>query len=288
MSVISRRFADELTEKEAREAFLEEQTRVKLAQQIQTLRVQRNWSQSQLGALMKKPQSNIHRLEDKGVARYTLTTLFELAAAFDTALIVKFASFDEFLRDTNDLGPTALQVRSFSREELEALCLDSDVAPFDWQLPMTQALSLGTAMNSGLAISGGSGLLAPSTQLDLMHGPLMGATSDSLYDLTRYPHHAGTVVSGHLLPNNPAHGSRAYYQVTFPVLDEEKEQLRRALAKSEREKKVLQKELTQARRERDAALKLANVSRYVPAPQSVGDDVPRSYIIDPPTFGSMQ
>lgn len=125
MTVISKKFADELCEKEMREAYLEEQTRTKIAQQIRTLRVQREWSQNTLGRMLGKPQSNIARLEDREIARYTLSTLFELASAFDVGLVAEFVSYEEFLWRTADLSQSSLQVPSFSRDALNALCQDT-------------------------------------------------------------------------------------------------------------------------------------------------------------------
>ncbi len=120
--LISESFADELTDKEARDAYVEAQTRVRVAQQIRTLRQQRDLSQKQLGDMMGKPQGNVARLEDKEVARYTLTSLFELASAFDVALIVEFADFPEFLERTEDLSANNLKRKSFDRDDLNRLC----------------------------------------------------------------------------------------------------------------------------------------------------------------------
>jgi transcriptional regulator with XRE-family HTH domain len=127
MNVISKKFAEELNEKEMRHAYLEEKTRAKLAQQIRALRLQRDWSQGNLGALMHKPQSNIARLEDRDIARYTLTSLFELAAAFDVGLVVEFVPYQEFLTRTQNLSPEALRVDSFSKQALDPLCDDRPV-----------------------------------------------------------------------------------------------------------------------------------------------------------------
>lgn len=121
MSFISKQFADELNEKAMRHAYLDAQTRTKVAQQIRALRIQREWSQAELGLLLGKPQSNVHRLEDRDVARYTLTTLLELAHAYDCGLLVEFAPYEEFLRRTSDLGPEVLQVPSFTQKALEPL-----------------------------------------------------------------------------------------------------------------------------------------------------------------------
>jgi transcriptional regulator with XRE-family HTH domain len=116
--MISRKFADELAEKAMRDAYLEAQTRTKLAQQIRALRVQRGWQQRELGHLMGKPQGNVARLEDREIARYTLTTLFELAAVFDIGFVAKFVTYEDFLRDTDNLNEEALKVRSFNRNAL--------------------------------------------------------------------------------------------------------------------------------------------------------------------------
>lgn len=128
MSVISSKFADELNEKEMRDAYVQAQTRVKLAHQIRSLRTQRKWSQGELGERLGKPQSNVSRLEDADVGKYTLSTLLELASAFDVAVKVEFASYPDFLESTADLSPTALQVKSFDRAALQPLCEVSSAA----------------------------------------------------------------------------------------------------------------------------------------------------------------
>lgn len=126
MNVISRKFADELVNPEMRHAYLEAQTRTKLAHQIRALRQQRGWSQHDLGAMMGKPQSNIARLENPDVARYTLSTLLELAFAFDVGFVAEFMTYEDFLRDTASLDPAKLQVGSFSRDALSALYREPD------------------------------------------------------------------------------------------------------------------------------------------------------------------
>jgi transcriptional regulator with XRE-family HTH domain len=128
MPVISKRFADELNEKEMRDAYLDEKTRTKIALQIRALRSQRGWSQTELGQKMNKPQSNVARLEDRDIARYTLTTLLELASAYDCGLIVEFVPYEQFLRRTNDLSPQKLETSPFSRDALDALCQDTSPA----------------------------------------------------------------------------------------------------------------------------------------------------------------
>jgi len=124
MSVISERFADELDEKEMRGAYVSAQTRTKLANQVRAIRSQRGWSQGDFAKILGKPQSNVSRLESRDYGSFTLSTLFELASAFDCGLVVEFAPYQDFLLRTSDLSPAALQVPEFSRAALEPLCHD--------------------------------------------------------------------------------------------------------------------------------------------------------------------
>jgi transcriptional regulator with XRE-family HTH domain len=122
MSVISKRFADELAEKEMRSAYLSAQTRTKLVNQIRTLRNQRGWSQGDFAKILGKPQSNVSRLENREYGNFSLNTLFELANAFDCGLIVEFTAYEEFLLRTYNLAQSHLVVPSFSRAALDPLC----------------------------------------------------------------------------------------------------------------------------------------------------------------------
>jgi transcriptional regulator with XRE-family HTH domain len=122
MPVISKKFADELAaDKHMRDAYVEETTRTRTAVQIKSIRNDRGWSQAELGQRVGKPQSNVHRLEDVEVARYTLTTLLELASAYDCGLVVDFVPYEEFLRRTEDLSPENFRVPQFDRRRLAPL-----------------------------------------------------------------------------------------------------------------------------------------------------------------------
>lgn len=141
MSVISERFADELDEKEMRDAYLSAQTRTKLANQVRAIRSQRGWSQGDFARTLGKPQSNVSRLESRDYGNFTLSTLFELASAFDCGLLVEFAPYQDFLARTADLSPAALQVEQFSRAALEALCHDP-VVTNDFQVALDPQIFL--------------------------------------------------------------------------------------------------------------------------------------------------
>ena len=130
MSVISKRFADELNDKRMRDAYLSAQTRTRLVNQIRTLRDQRGWSQGEFAARLGKPQSNVSRLENREYGNFNLKTLFELANAFDVGLVVEFVAYDEFLRRTHHLSSTALRVPGFSATALDDLSREPDgIAP---------------------------------------------------------------------------------------------------------------------------------------------------------------
>ena len=125
MSVISEHFAHELAaEKAMREAYLSAQTRTKLTNQIRAMRTQRNWSQGEFAKILKKPQSNVSRIENREYGHFTLKTLFELANVFDCGLVVEFVPYEEFLRRTEDLTSEKLEVRQFNREMLQPLTKD--------------------------------------------------------------------------------------------------------------------------------------------------------------------
>jgi transcriptional regulator with XRE-family HTH domain len=147
MSVISKRFADELDDKEMRDAYLEAQTRGKLAQQIRALRTERNWSQAQLGQVLGKPQSNVARLEDTDVARYTLSTLFELSSAFDVGLVVKFVPYAEFLKDTSDLSHDNLSVEPYTKSSLAPLLRDQQTTVSEYTAIANPQLTLIEGVN---------------------------------------------------------------------------------------------------------------------------------------------
>lgn len=60
-------------------------------------------------------QGTISRLENPDYGKYTLTTLKRLAAAFDVALVVRFAPFGELLTWADELSPEALAVPAYDQ-----------------------------------------------------------------------------------------------------------------------------------------------------------------------------
>jgi len=87
-----------------------------LAFQVRLLREARGWTQEELAHQMGKRQETICQWENPNYGRYTLKTLNELAAAFDVALLVRFAPFSELVDWSISLTPERLAPPSFDDE----------------------------------------------------------------------------------------------------------------------------------------------------------------------------
>jgi transcriptional regulator with XRE-family HTH domain len=84
-----------------------------VAFQIRAMRAKRGWSQEELARRVGMAQERISRLEDANYGRYSLRTLKRLAAAFDVALIVRFAPFSAAVDHLAGLSPDDLYVPPF-------------------------------------------------------------------------------------------------------------------------------------------------------------------------------
>jgi transcriptional regulator with XRE-family HTH domain len=114
------RTIEKLRDKAYRDAYVEAHVNVGIPHQIRALREQegRKWSQGELGERCGKPRNVISRLEDPTYGGYTIRTLLQLASAFDVALLVKFVSYSRFLKEFEDVSPSALEVPSFCDDRL--------------------------------------------------------------------------------------------------------------------------------------------------------------------------
>ena len=108
---------DSLTGKEYREALAIEHVNTTLAIQIRKMRENQQWSQSELADRLGKHQETISQWENRDYGRYSITSLKTLAATFDVALLVKFASFSELVKDMVSLSETRLSPPSFNEEQ---------------------------------------------------------------------------------------------------------------------------------------------------------------------------
>ena len=148
------------TSKKFRDAYVYEHVRNGIPFQTRALRTspERDWTQAELGAAAKKPRNVITRLENPNYGKLTLKTLFEIASAFDVALLIKFVPFSRLLREYEDVSSEALNAKSITDEEevgaLERWAAEEEVEPV--------AARLGES-TSPLRSIGGNANAAPAT-----------------------------------------------------------------------------------------------------------------------------
>jgi hypothetical protein len=113
-------FVRDLSDKEFRDEFVSDQIRTRIALLIRALREQsdRNWSQTELGQKMSKPQNVISRLEDPEYGKMTVQTLLEVAAAFDLPLWIDMPEWNDWLLSIRDVPKTGFKRTSFDAESL--------------------------------------------------------------------------------------------------------------------------------------------------------------------------
>ena len=114
----------ELENPEYRKAFVEGHAKDTIAFQIRQLRKAEGWDQSDLARELGSPklQPMISRYENPDYGRYSITTLLELAAAFDVALVVRFAPFSELVEWDFKSSAKTLSPAPYSRDrQLSAL-----------------------------------------------------------------------------------------------------------------------------------------------------------------------
>jgi transcriptional regulator with XRE-family HTH domain len=92
-----------------RDGYLQAKVRGMIAYQIQALREKTGLNQTDFAEKIGKTQSVVSRLEDTEYGRVSVQTLLDIACRLDVALLVKFASYPDFLFQTRDLSATALQ-----------------------------------------------------------------------------------------------------------------------------------------------------------------------------------
>lgn len=95
--------------KEYRDGFLQSRVRGRIAYQIQALREKLGFTQAAFAELTGKRQSVISRLESVEYGKVSVQTLLDIACAADVALVVKFASYPDFLDQTRLMTAEALQ-----------------------------------------------------------------------------------------------------------------------------------------------------------------------------------
>lgn len=114
-----RQFLNTLEDQDYRRAFAEE-VATSLAYQIRRLRETNDWTQEELAEKTAKAQETISQWENPNYGRYSLSTLRQLAGAFDVALLVRFVSFSELADWTLDVSPNRMTPPSYEDERQQS------------------------------------------------------------------------------------------------------------------------------------------------------------------------
>lgn len=118
-SPLSEALADDLADKDFRDAFVADQVRTRIAMLIRALREREGWSQAEFGRRMGgKPQSVISRLEDPDYGKLSVQTLLEAAAALGLPLWIDMPEWEEWLKLTKDAPNSKTTRQAFDPERL--------------------------------------------------------------------------------------------------------------------------------------------------------------------------
>ena len=105
-----------LTDRKRRSSYVKAQTRIGLPFQIRALRKQKGWSQAQLADAAEMRQPRISAIEKPGKGKLNIETLERIAAAFDVGLEVRFVSFGELIRQSEQFDPDHFEIPGFEEE----------------------------------------------------------------------------------------------------------------------------------------------------------------------------
>jgi len=105
-----------LLKKAYRDAYTEQRVKTALPQQIRTIRLNRNLTQSDLAKLAHTTQTVIARVEDINYGNLSLNTLLKIAQAYDVGLLVKFVPYSRLVQEFEDRSNDALDVPEFQQD----------------------------------------------------------------------------------------------------------------------------------------------------------------------------
>lgn len=111
-----------------RQSYVEAHAKDTVAFQLRRMRLAQGWEQRDVAERMgnRKLQPMISRYENPDYGRYSITTLLELAKAFDVALVVRFVKFSELVRWDIHKTNATLQPASYSQDtELMAMSTET-------------------------------------------------------------------------------------------------------------------------------------------------------------------
>lgn len=118
-----------LARKSYREAYLREKVTGWIVHQMKTVRQQRDWTQTDLAEAAGKAQSAIARVETPEYGKWNISTLLDIANAFDVALEVRFVDWVTFMSRSEDVSPDAMRVEKFD-DSAEILSSTNDIETY--------------------------------------------------------------------------------------------------------------------------------------------------------------
>src|SRR6266446_4092582 len=121
---------EKFRDKGYRDSYVGSHTRRFLARQMKKFRGDK--SQSEFGDLIGRRQTVVSRLEDSNYGKWTLQTLFDVAAKLNIAVIVRFVDFPTFLKFTENLSDDASRPGPYD-ETLKQM--DALLKPEEAELP---------------------------------------------------------------------------------------------------------------------------------------------------------
>ncbi len=118
MSGFLGRLRREFQDRGYRHAYIDDFLNASIATQIKALRERIGVTQVKLAGLARMKQSRISALENVNYSAWSINTLRRLARVFDVALVVRFESFGERMKEIDRFDPVALAVPSFKEDPL--------------------------------------------------------------------------------------------------------------------------------------------------------------------------
>ena len=103
---MTRQIASSLSDKAYSEEFVAAEIATTIPFQIRAMRKERNWTQAELAAKAETHQETISDFENPNRGPQKIETLRRIAAAFDVALIVRFAPFSELVDWSANMSKT--------------------------------------------------------------------------------------------------------------------------------------------------------------------------------------
>jgi len=111
------RLVEKMRSKRYRESYIGAHIRQFLARQMRTMRG--DLSQAEFGQIIGKPQNVVSRFEDPYYGKWTLSSLLDVAARTNRALIVRFVDYPTFLKFTHDQSEDAASPEPYKKEKLD-------------------------------------------------------------------------------------------------------------------------------------------------------------------------